>query len=468
MLVPYVRPHAARHPCRQACAACPSTSTASPPTATAGSRPRTATPSRPTACARSCRTACSWSASVSPAGCCRPTQARGLAPRRPPLTAATGCTSRPGRTSSCTGSRHRACRRARGSSAASGCRPGRRAGTRCATSCARRTPGVGLDEPFDCFPDARLVSDAIVARSAGAQLRAAEPGQHRLRRIARAAARTRWSTTSGSCRRCATACRATRCGPAAASARRRRSGRAARRSCPAGRAGRRRGAGRRVRRPTATFEDAGQGPHEVRGRPLGRGRLPRRVGRAVRRPRARRPPAAADGRGPRARPTASAILAAVAARRLVDRACARSGRPAWRRSRSTCRSATPTARSCELFADLADRTPTATSRSPATRTSSFRNVPLDQVPQIRAALGTTRPAPPRRRRTSPASGRARARRCAPLGITDAPDAGNALAPSPRLGRNSSLRVHVSGCPNSCAQHQIGDIGLAGSKVRIKA
>jgi sulfite reductase beta subunit-like hemoprotein len=27
-------------------------------------------------------------------------------------------------------------------------------------------------------------------------------------------------------------------------------------------------------------------------------------------------------------------------------------------------------------------------------------------------------------------------------------------------------VHVSGCPNSCAQHQIGDIGLAGSKVRV--
>jgi ferredoxin-nitrite reductase len=27
-------------------------------------------------------------------------------------------------------------------------------------------------------------------------------------------------------------------------------------------------------------------------------------------------------------------------------------------------------------------------------------------------------------------------------------------------------VFVSGCPNSCAQHQIGDIGLAGSKVRV--
>jgi nitrite reductase/ring-hydroxylating ferredoxin subunit len=53
-----------------------------------------------------------------------------------------------------------------------------------------------------------------------------------------------------------------------------------------------------------------------------------------------------------------------------------------------------------------------------------------------------------------------------LGITTAPDAGAALLASPALGRNSSLRVHVSGCPNSCAQHQAGDIGLAGSKVRV--
>jgi sulfite reductase beta subunit-like hemoprotein len=53
-----------------------------------------------------------------------------------------------------------------------------------------------------------------------------------------------------------------------------------------------------------------------------------------------------------------------------------------------------------------------------------------------------------------------------LGITTAPDAGSALLASPALGRNSSLRVHISGCPNSCAQHQVGDIGLAGSKVRL--
>jgi sulfite reductase (ferredoxin) len=31
---------------------------------------------------------------------------------------------------------------------------------------------------------------------------------------------------------------------------------------------------------------------------------------------------------------------------------------------------------------------------------------------------------------------------------------------------SRMRVHVSGCPNSCAQHQAADIGLAGCRVKI--
>jgi sulfite reductase beta subunit-like hemoprotein len=37
---------------------------------------------------------------------------------------------------------------------------------------------------------------------------------------------------------------------------------------------------------------------------------------------------------------------------------------------------------------------------------------------------------------------------------------------PALARNSGLRVHVSGCPNSCAQHQIADLGLSGGHVTI--
>lgn len=53
-----------------------------------------------------------------------------------------------------------------------------------------------------------------------------------------------------------------------------------------------------------------------------------------------------------------------------------------------------------------------------------------------------------------------------LGITDSPGVGDELRSSAMLARNSALRVHVSGCPNSCAQHQAGDIGLSGAKVRI--
>jgi sulfite reductase beta subunit-like hemoprotein len=53
-----------------------------------------------------------------------------------------------------------------------------------------------------------------------------------------------------------------------------------------------------------------------------------------------------------------------------------------------------------------------------------------------------------------------------LGITTAPEAGRALMGSASLQRNSALRVSVSGCPNSCAQHQAADIGLSGAKVRV--
>ena len=53
-----------------------------------------------------------------------------------------------------------------------------------------------------------------------------------------------------------------------------------------------------------------------------------------------------------------------------------------------------------------------------------------------------------------------------LAITAAPEAGARIAASPLLARNGALRVHVSGCPNSCAQHQAADIGLSGGKVRV--
>lgn len=53
-----------------------------------------------------------------------------------------------------------------------------------------------------------------------------------------------------------------------------------------------------------------------------------------------------------------------------------------------------------------------------------------------------------------------------LAITPAQRAGAAILQHPALLRNSGLRVHISGCPNACAQHQIADIGFSGGKVTI--
>ena len=97
---------------------------------------------------------------------------------------------------------------------------------------ASEDAGVGLDEPFDCLPDARLVSDALIDRSAALNVDAAEPDEHRPRRLAalpprRARQRHRPGVDG---RR--TASPATSCGSGAASARRRRWPCCSRRSCP--------------------------------------------------------------------------------------------------------------------------------------------------------------------------------------------------------------------------------------------
>jgi ferredoxin-nitrite reductase len=119
----------------------------------------------------------------------------------------------------------------------------------------------------------------------------------------------------------------------------------------------------------------------------------------------------------------------------------------------------------ELLADLAERYGDGALNLSRDQNVVLRNVPIDAVGRIRSTLtdralfllGEAHVAAVRACTGSAV--------CA-LGITTAPDAGLTLLASPSLGRNSSLRVHVSGCPNSCAQHQVGDIGLAGSKVKI--
>lgn len=53
-----------------------------------------------------------------------------------------------------------------------------------------------------------------------------------------------------------------------------------------------------------------------------------------------------------------------------------------------------------------------------------------------------------------------------LALTPSQRLGSDLLNHPALLRNSGLRLHISGCPNSCAQHQMADIGFSGGKVTI--
>jgi sulfite reductase beta subunit-like hemoprotein len=116
----------------------------------------------------------------------------------------------------------------------------------------------------------------------------------------------------------------------------------------------------------------------------------------------------------------------------------------------------------ELLADLADRHADGALNLSRDQDVVLRDVAVADVAAIRAAVAERglhllreSPAPAIRACTGSAV-------CA-LGITTAPDAGKALVGTTRA---AGLRINVSGCPNSCAQHQAADIGLAGSKVRI--
>ena len=119
----------------------------------------------------------------------------------------------------------------------------------------------------------------------------------------------------------------------------------------------------------------------------------------------------------------------------------------------------------ELLSDIADRHGDGVLHLDRDQNVRLRNIPIEKVAAIRETLNS------RGLFLLGESHVAAVRACTgsavcDLGMTRAPDAGASLLESPSLGRNSALRVHISGCPNSCAQHQIGDIGLSGAKVRI--
>lgn len=119
----------------------------------------------------------------------------------------------------------------------------------------------------------------------------------------------------------------------------------------------------------------------------------------------------------------------------------------------------------ELLADLADRHADGALTLSRDQNVVLRNVAVGDVASVRVRLAERGLALVDESPVATVRACTGAAVCA-LGITPAPVLGADLLLSPALARHSALRVHVSGCPNSCAQHQLGDIGLAGTKVRI--
>ena len=120
----------------------------------------------------------------------------------------------------------------------------------------------------------------------------------------------------------------------------------------------------------------------------------------------------------------------------------------------------------QLFADLADRYGDGFLTITRDQDITLRNVAVTDVQRIREAiaprgLGLVAELPGASLRACTG-----AAVCA-LGITHAPESAKRLTDLVSLARNSSLRVFVSGCPNSCAQHQAADIGLAGTRLRVE-
>lgn len=117
------------------------------------------------------------------------------------------------------------------------------------------------------------------------------------------------------------------------------------------------------------------------------------------------------------------------------------------------------------LADLADAFGDERLYLTKNQNAMFRHVPLEFVPAIRARLadlglgleGADQSTDVRVCTGGPV--------CA-LAITPAQAVGAQLLRNPLLVRNSGLRVHISGCPNACAQHQIADVGFSGGKVTI--
>lgn len=118
-----------------------------------------------------------------------------------------------------------------------------------------------------------------------------------------------------------------------------------------------------------------------------------------------------------------------------------------------------------MLADLADDLGDATLYLTRNQNVALRDVTLEAVPSVRERLAACGLGLAGADQASDVRACTGGPVCA-LAITPAQAAGSTLAAQPALARNTGLRVHVSGCPNSCAQHQIADLGFSGGKVTV--
>lgn len=118
-----------------------------------------------------------------------------------------------------------------------------------------------------------------------------------------------------------------------------------------------------------------------------------------------------------------------------------------------------------VLADLADAVADGHLHLTRNQNVTLRDVPLATVPMVRARLAAVGLG------LEDADQAVDVRACTggpvcALAITPAMAAAQKLLALPALARHADLRVHVSGCMNSCAQQQIADIGFSGGKVRV--
>lgn len=95
----------------------------------------------------------------------------------------------------------------------------------------------------------------------------------------------------------------------------------------------------------------------------------------------------------------------------------------------------------------------------------FRHVRIEEVPVVREAvvrLGLGLEGTDQARDIRACTGGP----ICSLALTPSQRLASELLDHPALLRNSGLRVHISACPNACAQHQTADIGFSGGKVTI--